>query len=710
MRAPVPAAALLALLLLVSPAPAQEGARTLQLPEPTVVRALAVAEAPEGFVGSVSTVSIGAAPGGSGHVFVDTQPLAHVDVQGSARLAVRVASAVTGLPLQAYDYFFVVRSDAPVIGGPSAGAVLTVGTIAAVKAWPVNQSVMMTGTINPDGDVGPIGGLLEKIEAAAKEGATLFLFPEGQENVSRLGAVGFFGAPQLVSVYDHCASLGIRCMAVGHVEEAVRHITGHTFEPRAPPGNVTSQDFLAIMRPLASNLTSQARGLVQDTSNHYDRAARSLPASLRDSLGDELGRASRAVVQAGTAYDEGRYYTASSRSYQASVAARYVDYALGLFEASDRDAYLRGRLDDADQRARQAVEDARRDARSLAHLEGLGAAQERATEAERAVGAARTAYAQGDALSALPWAAQARERSASVSWWLDIAERAGGPGGPLGAEVLNRTARDLLDTAREAIVYAQIILQEAGANPSLLSGQGGAADLLERAEADVARGFVPAAIFEAIQAEVRASAALELAASGPQMVESKLQRARERAAQAIVQARADGLEPVLAQSYFEFAGDLPDPDDALAFYQTARSVALLGHSFFAPQSEPRASRFVGFADVPEPPAPGLIAAAGGAVVVAASFALGLGLGAAVAIVLARSLRAAPRSMLPPSPPPPPAPEAPAPVDPFLEYGDAPPSQGPRDDAGDGAQPPELAPTDGADAGEPAEKKRAAGEP
>lgn len=671
MRGPA-APALVALLLLAGSAPAfQHAPADLQLPGPVVVHALAVAETSAGFVGSLSTISITAARNGTGHVFVDTSPLAQVDMQGSARLAVRVASAVTGIPLQENDYFFVVRSDAPVIGGPSAGGIMTVGTIAALKGWPVNQSVMMTGTVNPSGDIGPIGGLVEKIEAAARSGATLFLFPAGQERVPRLAQGGLGG--QLVDVPAHCARLAIRCVAVGTVEDAVLHVTGHTFERPAAVGNVTSADFLATMQPLAANLTAQARALVTETSAQYDRAARGLSATVRSDLSQRLNDASRAVIQAQTAYDEGRYYTASSRSFQASVAARYVAYAVGLVEAADRDRHVRGLLDDADARARGAIANATQDVRHVQHLEALGAAQERATEAERAVAAARAAYERGDAFGALQWAAQARERSTSVGWWLAIADRAPGAGPPLSREALNRTARDLVDTAREALVYAGVILQEQGAAaPELLTGPGGASELLDRAQTDLARGFLPAAVFEALGAEVRAAAALETGGPGAALVDAKLDRARERAAQAIVQARADGLEPVLAQSYFEFAADQADPANALAFYNSARSVALLGHTFFGSGNGERPSRFVGFEPVPAAGrVPGFLSSGAGTAVLLGVLALGLALGAGVGILAAAALRPRPAARAPP--PPPPAAE-PAKMDPFLEYGDgAPPA-------------------------------------
>ncbi len=38
----------------------------------------------------------------------------------------------------------------------------------------------MTGTVNPDGTIGPVGGIPHKIEGAAAAGKTLVLVPGGQ--------------------------------------------------------------------------------------------------------------------------------------------------------------------------------------------------------------------------------------------------------------------------------------------------------------------------------------------------------------------------------------------------------------------------------------------------------------------------------------------------------------------------------------------------
>lgn len=67
------------------------------------------------------------------------------------------------------------------IGGPSAGLMLTLGIIDLVGPEPLvdGEFVAGTGTIDPDGKVGPIGGVRFKLKKAAEVGADLFLTPAG---------------------------------------------------------------------------------------------------------------------------------------------------------------------------------------------------------------------------------------------------------------------------------------------------------------------------------------------------------------------------------------------------------------------------------------------------------------------------------------------------------------------------------------------------
>jgi hypothetical protein len=64
--------------------------------------------------------------------------------------------------------------------GPSAGAVMAVGFIAALKGDRIQRGVALTGTIEPGGHVGPVGAIPDKVRAAAREGCKTILIPSGQ--------------------------------------------------------------------------------------------------------------------------------------------------------------------------------------------------------------------------------------------------------------------------------------------------------------------------------------------------------------------------------------------------------------------------------------------------------------------------------------------------------------------------------------------------
>jgi PDZ domain-containing protein len=65
------------------------------------------------------------------------------------------------------------------VGGPSAGMMLSLGIVDKLTPGQLNggQHVAGTGTITPDGLVGPIGGIEQKMVGARRAGATLFLAP-----------------------------------------------------------------------------------------------------------------------------------------------------------------------------------------------------------------------------------------------------------------------------------------------------------------------------------------------------------------------------------------------------------------------------------------------------------------------------------------------------------------------------------------------------
>jgi len=129
----------------------------------------------------VATKLIVEAHPGKGRVLVDVnQLLFWVDTQYSIQTAKKVAESITNMNLSKVDLIYAIETNASLIEGPSAGAALTIATIAALENKSINHSVMITGTINPDGSIGPVGGIVAKAKAAKDVGAKLFLVPEGQ--------------------------------------------------------------------------------------------------------------------------------------------------------------------------------------------------------------------------------------------------------------------------------------------------------------------------------------------------------------------------------------------------------------------------------------------------------------------------------------------------------------------------------------------------
>ena len=66
------------------------------------------------------------------------------------------------------------------VGGPSAGMMFSLGIIDMLTDDQLNggQHVAGTGTIDPEGNVGPIGGIQQKLVGAKRAGATLFVAPQ----------------------------------------------------------------------------------------------------------------------------------------------------------------------------------------------------------------------------------------------------------------------------------------------------------------------------------------------------------------------------------------------------------------------------------------------------------------------------------------------------------------------------------------------------
>lgn len=110
---------------------------------------------------------------------------------------------------------FWVNIDSGIVGGPSAGMMYSLAIIDVLTPGDLTHGrvVAGTGTVDPDGNVGNIGGVRQKVVAAEAAGAEYMLVPEGN-----------YAAAQTAPRQD------IELVPVGTVDEALEFLSGLELE------------------------------------------------------------------------------------------------------------------------------------------------------------------------------------------------------------------------------------------------------------------------------------------------------------------------------------------------------------------------------------------------------------------------------------------------------------------------------------------------
>ena len=169
--------------------------------------------------------------------------LATIEAQGAGAMweaatasAAMVATLYSAVDPAAISMDFTITGP---IDGPSAGGILTVGLLAALRGHDLLEGVTMTGTITPEGSIGPVGLVQTKIESAAREGFTTILIPpQTRMTFNR-------ETQEPIDLVDFGAELGVDVIPVGTLTEAYERMTGSALvvtesRPYVTPPPVTS--------------------------------------------------------------------------------------------------------------------------------------------------------------------------------------------------------------------------------------------------------------------------------------------------------------------------------------------------------------------------------------------------------------------------------------------------------------------------------------
>jgi predicted S18 family serine protease len=176
------------------------------------------------YTGAVSSVIVYTQPG-TGHVFVETEPVTGVDFQETARTVVAVASDRANVNPNQRDFEFVlhVPNGVDEVDGPSAGLPMTIAAYSAITKKPANDYVYSTGTVDSGGNVGDVGGVYYKAEAAAQNGARVILVPYDQTVVSTTSPLETNPTTGLVNLQSqlHHDGYNVTVVGVKNVDQAL---------------------------------------------------------------------------------------------------------------------------------------------------------------------------------------------------------------------------------------------------------------------------------------------------------------------------------------------------------------------------------------------------------------------------------------------------------------------------------------------------------
>ncbi|MBU0514696.1 MAG: hypothetical protein KJ621_07980 [Proteobacteria bacterium] len=169
------------------------------------------------------------------------------------RAAYWMAGILAGLVTRRPMNWRIVYQHRGYIDGPSAGGLMTVAVLSAVLDQPLLPRVTMTGTINPDGTIGRVGGVYYKLLAAKRAGMKTVLIPAGMKWERKCGRPrkGYMFTGARVDLFERAKSLGLKLIPVRDVHEAYFHMTG-----RPLPQELDFHQKLKLPRKARQSLTS----------------------------------------------------------------------------------------------------------------------------------------------------------------------------------------------------------------------------------------------------------------------------------------------------------------------------------------------------------------------------------------------------------------------------------------------------------------------
>lgn len=223
-------------------------------------------------------IRVGPNPSGEISVGVEGDDSSQTGDQWRAAAWIAAFSASKATDSLINEHQFLLRTSGH-IDGPSAGMLVTATMVALMRGDDLLPYVALTGTINPDGSVGPVGGLSHKLDAAAKAGIKRFGYPTGQR-IALDEIASTKDEPVVVDLKERARNLGIEAVEVGNLFDAYHLMTGKLL-PRPPALPESEMDISIALGSRVRKASQSLRTAATQRLDTLQRKFESLPEKIK---------------------------------------------------------------------------------------------------------------------------------------------------------------------------------------------------------------------------------------------------------------------------------------------------------------------------------------------------------------------------------------------------------------------------------------------
>ncbi len=247
--------------------------------------------------------------------------------KSSAWIAAVAASNASNRLLTDHEFLLKVRG---FIDGPSAGMMMAATMLALMNQDTVRPDVTITGTVNPDGTIGPVSGIKYKMDGAKKAGIKEVGYPMIDD-----GDVG-----QLVKEMEQLgAANDIKTVPIADIYQAYEFLTGRKLG-RPKPLDAAEMNFPpALSDKLSADalvMLSAAKARLESCALKASKLPAKLPVETKKVITEDRDRVLQYITESESFAKEKSVMMAHSKAVLADQSARMAETTLDW-----QDAFLR---------------------------------------------------------------------------------------------------------------------------------------------------------------------------------------------------------------------------------------------------------------------------------------------------------------------------------------------------------------------------------